>query len=455
MRVRSLTIKNLGIIEDATIPFDKPLLLFYGEVRAGKTTILNAVKLALGGKWPDDIIRHGEEEASVTLELDNGSVARSFYRGKDGTTKARAVRYVRDGKPASKPDAEIKKLLNPFLLDNEHLLRMSETERRKFFLDLFPVDTGEIDSQIADATERAKELRATIKGYGEIELDEVEPVDIAAIEAERDAIWRAHEEKAAAVRQQVREINAAYIAERDQAHEENALAEARDEERATATEAIASCYAQIEKLKAEIERNEGWLVEHPAIERVPYPDEPDTSALESGLHVSPDISEIDARIGQAHEQNARAKQYLRDLARYNVRERLREELKDLDAMLRHLPRKKAEKLDEAAKQIGIADLGFDATGAIIYEGTSAGMLSTSQIMRLSSALSDLYPDGFDLELIDRAESLGRSIFEFVDRAKEEEKTILASIVGERPAEIPEEIGVYVVDDGRVSRSSDE
>ena len=40
------------------------------------------------------------------------------------------------------------------------------------------------------------------------------------------------------------------------------------------------------------------------------------------------------------------------------------------------------------------------------------MLSTSQIMRLSGELSSLYPQGFGLELIDRAESLGKSIFTF-------------------------------------------
>ena len=78
------------------------------------------------------------------------------------------------------------------------------------------------------------------------------------------------------------------------------------------------------------------------------------------------------------------------------------------------------------------------------------MISDSQIMRLSSELSALYPEGFGLDLIDRAESLGKSIFEFVDRAKAEKKTIMATIVGERPAKVPPEIGVWVVEDGKVT-----
>jgi hypothetical protein len=53
-------------------------------------------------------------------------------------------------------------------------------------------------------------------------------------------------------------------------------------------------------------------------------------------------------------------------------------------------------------------------------------------------------------LLDRAESLGKSIFEYIDRAKAEKKTIMATIVGERPAKVSPEIGVFVVEDGRVN-----
>jgi hypothetical protein len=70
-------------------------------------------------------------------------------------------------------------------------------------------------------------------------------------------------------------------------------------------------------------------------------------------------------------------------------------------------------------------------------------------MRLSSLLSARYPAGLGVELIDRAESLGKSIFEFVSRAVSEQKTILATVVGERPANAPEQVGVFVVEKGKV------
>jgi hypothetical protein len=77
------------------------------------------------------------------------------------------------------------------------------------------------------------------------------------------------------------------------------------------------------------------------------------------------------------------------------------------------------------------------------------MLSTSQILKLSHELSALYPEGFGLDLIDRGESLGKSIFDFIEKAKREDKTILATIVGERPAQTPPEVGVFVVENGKV------
>jgi len=44
MKVTHIKIKNIGIIADQKITIDKPLIIFYGETRQGKTTILNCVR---------------------------------------------------------------------------------------------------------------------------------------------------------------------------------------------------------------------------------------------------------------------------------------------------------------------------------------------------------------------------------------------------------------------------
>src|SRR5436190_8485798 len=129
MELTKLKIKNVGMIADSTIELNKPLILFYGEVRQGKSTILNAVRWLFGGSFPQDIIRHGENEAEVELQFKGGCITRSWYRSKDKTTKARELVFVREGRPVRKPTTELAKFLNPFLLDEDFLRNKSEPER--------------------------------------------------------------------------------------------------------------------------------------------------------------------------------------------------------------------------------------------------------------------------------------------------------------------------------------
>ena len=55
-----------------------------------------------------------------------------------------------------------------------------------------------------------------------------------------------------------------------------------------------------------------------------------------------------------------------------------------------------------------------------------------------------------MELIDRAESLGTEIWKSVQRAEEHQLSILATIVGEAPAIVPENVGVFIVEDGAIA-----
>lgn len=58
-------IKNLGIIEDLEVDFDKGLNILTGETGAGKTLIIGAIHMICGNKISKDVIRNGESEAFV------------------------------------------------------------------------------------------------------------------------------------------------------------------------------------------------------------------------------------------------------------------------------------------------------------------------------------------------------------------------------------------------------
>lgn len=100
--IKKLIIKNFRGIEEKSylIPDDKPFFLF-GENGFGKTSTLDALRFALTGKMPADMIFHGASEGYVGIvfdDADNTYIERRFYaadkpnkvkmNGKNCTAKA-------------------------------------------------------------------------------------------------------------------------------------------------------------------------------------------------------------------------------------------------------------------------------------------------------------------------------------------------------------------------------
>ena len=72
-----LSIKNFAIIDDIRISFSRGLSVLTGETGAGKSIIIEAVNLLLGGRVSGDLVRTGEENAELSafFEIDPGSNA--------------------------------------------------------------------------------------------------------------------------------------------------------------------------------------------------------------------------------------------------------------------------------------------------------------------------------------------------------------------------------------------
>ena len=60
-----LSIKNFAIIESLSISFEKGLTVLTGETGAGKSIIIDAIHLLVGGRGSSDFVRHGEERAEI------------------------------------------------------------------------------------------------------------------------------------------------------------------------------------------------------------------------------------------------------------------------------------------------------------------------------------------------------------------------------------------------------
>ena len=95
--LRELTIRNLGVIDTAEIEFKSGLTVLTGETGAGKTMVLTALNLILGGKSDSDFVRSGEERLAVSGRFEIGSAIASKVEDAGGYVEDSEViinRYV-------------------------------------------------------------------------------------------------------------------------------------------------------------------------------------------------------------------------------------------------------------------------------------------------------------------------------------------------------------------------
>ena len=72
--IRYLAIRNLAVIESVAVDFEHSFNILTGETGAGKSILVEAVGLLLGGRASADLVRTGEDLATVEaiFELPGG-----------------------------------------------------------------------------------------------------------------------------------------------------------------------------------------------------------------------------------------------------------------------------------------------------------------------------------------------------------------------------------------------
>ena len=78
--LRNLHVKNLALIDEAEVNFEKGLNILTGETGAGKSIIIGSINLALGEKVSKEMLRDNEENAFVELIFDVESDALKKHR---------------------------------------------------------------------------------------------------------------------------------------------------------------------------------------------------------------------------------------------------------------------------------------------------------------------------------------------------------------------------------------
>ena len=65
--LKSISISNYILIDELDIEFDKSLNVITGETGAGKSILINAIDIVLGGKCSKDMIKTGADKAIIEL----------------------------------------------------------------------------------------------------------------------------------------------------------------------------------------------------------------------------------------------------------------------------------------------------------------------------------------------------------------------------------------------------
>lgn len=136
IKVTKLKIKNLYGIEELNL--DGKSIELVGSNGVGKSSVLDAIRLALTNNSKRKyIVKKGETEGSVYVELDNGITIdrkkrtdKSDYKSiKDGT-----------GNEINSPETFLKDIFTPLQLEPVEFLSMSEQEQNRILLNLIKFD---------------------------------------------------------------------------------------------------------------------------------------------------------------------------------------------------------------------------------------------------------------------------------------------------------------------------
>lgn len=343
MKIIELTASNVKRLKAVDITPDGTLQVIGGKNAQGKSSVLDAIWLALGGgkasKETPLPIRDGEEKASVRLDLGDLIITRSWTQ-KGTTLKVENP----DGATFKSPQGMLDDLVGRLSFDPLAFTRLSPKEQREALLGL--VDVGiDLDKHAAERQsiyDQRAEVGRQGKAIGDVVVDNSLPTE---------------------------ETSAGEIIEQIQA------AQAANLRIEKAESALANIKSDIEANKREIER----------LQQLVRIDEADAKELAETLNKSERVDESSLResLASVEESNAaiRANNAAREQAERKAE--LAEQWKALSHQIDALDAEKAEAL-KAAK-FPVKGLGFDEQG-VTYKGVPLSQASSAEQIRVSLAM---------------------------------------------------------------------
>lgn len=350
MRIVELQAENFKRLRAVRIKPDGSIVQITGRNAQGKTSVLDAIWAALGGRTckVDKPVRDGAEKATVSLDLGDVTVEAMWSESgaKSLTVKAS------NGRKLSSTQAVLDSLVGQLTFDPLAFSRMKAAEQVETLKALVGADLGEIDEarQAAydnrtDVNRTIRDLKGRLSGLPEVDAPD-EEVSVKALFDELSAANKKAEENIE-LRDELKASHA-YLQQLDEEVSalQKQLAEKRDERK--------SVLETTERLSAQVDNI-----------------------------VEPDLDSIQARIATSEETNKRVRQRQE---RQRVARELREAEQKADALTAEIEQCDARKQEAiAAAKLPVEGLSFDADG-VSYQGQPFSQASSAEQLRVSVAM---------------------------------------------------------------------
>lgn len=195
MRVVELRAENVKRLKAVQISPTSDVVVIAGANAQGKSSVLDAIWLALGGRDASkDIpepVRQGEKGASVTLDLGDLIVERQWNAG----GKTNLIVKAKDGARYGSPQKVLDDLIGKLTFDPLAFTQMARREQLETLMSVIdlPFDPDELATHRADAYARRTEVNRDVKSL-QARLDAmpsyppgtpIEPVDVSSLIAHR------------------------------------------------------------------------------------------------------------------------------------------------------------------------------------------------------------------------------------------------------------------------------
>lgn len=353
MKIVGLHAENVKRLRAVDITPDPDVQVVGGRNAQGKTSVLDAIWLALGGgkasKTITRPVRDGQDHATVVLDLGDLKVTRTWNAQGRSTLRVEAA----DGARYTSPQAILDRLVGAMSLDPLAFTRLPARQQREALLDLVDLDV-DLDALEAERaalyTERTEVGRAG-KALGDIVVDDTLP-------AEETSMQR-------------------LIADLHDAQEHNDRIEQVRREYSATCDRFEAAAKRVEDLRHRLESLEADL----AAARQ-QKERADAALAASNAPI--DTGAIEARMRTVETENAkiRANNAARDRA--GEAEALRSQYQDLTSRITAIDDRKARAL--ASARFPVDGLGFDDAG-VTYRGVPFSQASGAEQIRVSVAMA--------------------------------------------------------------------